>query len=87
MTVARKKGQPRAMDNVKKELEELFMQIDIKPLLRKVFFDGFDNYADYEKYGDMFVKLRINEEPLDRPESDQRLYSQVEQKSIGFRRS
>ncbi len=47
-------------EDVKKELEQLFMRhIDIKKLLKRAFFGGFDSYKDYEKYGDAFVPIYL----------------------------
>lgn len=38
------------------ELGPMFDHLpDLKDLLKKFFFDGFDTYSDYEKYGDHFT--------------------------------
>ena len=36
-------------------IEKAIMSIDLEQNMKDILFDGFDNYEDYEKYGDAFV--------------------------------
>ena len=45
--------------------DEAMDKIDLKQLIRDTFLDGFDTVQDYERYGDMFIKVepRTDTEP------------------------
>lgn len=37
---------------------EFFRSIDLETEIKKLLYDGFDNYEDYKKYGDLFVEVK-----------------------------
>jgi len=39
----------------KKWFEKAIKRLDLKKMWKEIFFDGFDTYENYEKYGDVFV--------------------------------
>ena len=43
--------------DVKAEWERLFDKVDLAAAWRRHFYGGFDNYDDYEKYGDAFIPV------------------------------
>ena len=42
---------------VKAAIEEINGKLDIAQMLKDLLYDGYDNYEDYVKYGDSFVKI------------------------------
>lgn len=50
-------------DKIKEQLELLLKNSEwISKNTLKYFFGGFDNYQDYEKYGDMFQDIKFDPE-------------------------
>lgn len=45
-------------DEVKQVIREMLGRISIEQLMKDVFFDGYDNFEDYRKYGDSFVAIK-----------------------------
>ena len=42
-----------------KIFKKLIKSFDLKEELTKLVYQGFDNFEDYEKYGDDFVKIGV----------------------------
>jgi hypothetical protein len=55
-----------------KELEEFINKLDLHQMLKEWIYKGFDNYKDYEIYGDAFIPLKQHSNyPLSIPDEEQ----------------
>lgn len=44
-------------EKVRRLWEEMFGKLSISQLIKDIYFDGYDSYEDYVKYGDAFVRI------------------------------
>lgn len=40
--------------------ETIFKNMNVESVVKEWLFDGFETYSDYEKYGEMFMKVKDN---------------------------
>ena len=58
-------GKRRDREKVEKLIDEYFSKDVRKERLHRFFCHGFDSLEDYEKYGDMFVHMKLPKEKKD----------------------
>lgn len=46
-------------DDVREKFEASFASLDLRQVLRRLVYRGFDSFEDYEKYGDAYVAMDV----------------------------